>query len=208
MKKFILGSLLALAVSSPVLANVADQRDPLTIINQTTELILEQLNAKRDEFRANPDLLRAVVKQDLLPLLDLEYSARLILGKAGRGISPEQLNAFSDAMSNVLVNRYADGLLGFKSDEQVEVLPMKGNNSEKLTRVRTRIKLPNGGYAPVDYAFRKTDEGWKAFDVTVEGISYVLTFRNQISPRVEADGIDKVTADIVAGNVKLNEDQE
>jgi len=208
MKKFVLGSLLAMLVSSPVLANVTDERDPLTIINQTTELILEQLNARRDEFRANPDLLRAVVKQDLLPLLDLEYSARLILGKSGRGISPEQLNAFSDAMSNVLVNRYADGLLEFKSDEQVEVLPMKGNNSDKLTRVRTRIKLPNGGYAPVDYAFRKTDGGWKAFDVTVEGISYVLTFRNQISPRVEADGIDKVTADIVAGNVKLNEDQK
>ena len=110
-------------------------------------------------------------------------------------------------MSTVLVNRYADGLLEFRSDEQVEVLPMKGKNTEKLTRVRTRIKLPSGSFAPVDYAFRKTDAGWKAFDVTVEGISYVLTFRNQISPRVEADGIDKVTADIMAGNVKLNEEQ-
>lgn len=207
MKKFVLGGLLALLACGPVVANVADERDPLTIINDTTRLILGQLNVKREEFRANPELLRAVVKEDLLPLLDLEYSARLILGRAGRDISPEQLNAFSDAMSSVLVNRYADGLLEFRSDEQVEVLPMKGKNTEKLTRVRTRIKLPNGGHAPVDYAFRKTDAGWKAFDVTVEGISYVLTFRNQISPRVEADGIDKVTADIVAGNVKLNEDQ-
>jgi phospholipid transport system substrate-binding protein len=111
-------------------------------------------------------------------LLDLDYSARLILGKAGRGVSPEQLDAFAQAMSNVLVNRYADGLLEFRSDDQVEVLPMKGNNTEKLTRVRTRIKLENGGYAPVDYAFRKTETGWKAFDVTVEGISYVMTFRN------------------------------
>lgn len=207
MKSFLLGSLLSLLACGPVLANVADERDPLTIINDTTRLILGQLNEKREEFRANPELLRVVVKEDLLPLLDLEYSARLILGRAGRDISPEQLNAFADAMSNVLVNRYADGLLEFRSDEQVEVLPMKGKNTEKLTRVRTRIKLPNGGHAPVDYAFRKTDSGWKAFDVTVEGISYVLTFRNQISPRVEADGIDKVTAEIVAGNLKLNEDE-
>jgi phospholipid transport system substrate-binding protein len=57
----------------------------------------------------------------------------------------------------------------------------------------------------VDYAFHKTDKGWKVFDVTVEGISYVITFRNQISPRVQADGIDKVTADIVAGNVELDD---
>ena len=82
---------------------------------------------------------------------------------------------------------------------------MKGKNTEKLSRVRTRIKLQNGGYAPVDYAFHMTDEGWKAFDVTVEGISYVITFRNQIVPRVEAEGIDKVTSDILAGNLPLNE---
>ena len=72
--------------------------------------------------------------------------------------------------------------------------------------MRTRIKLDSGSYAPVDYAFRKTDQGWKAFDVTVEGISYVLTFRNQIAPRVDADGIDKVTADINAGNVSIDEE--
>jgi phospholipid transport system substrate-binding protein len=71
--------------------------------------------------------------------------------------------------------------------------------------VRTRIKLENGGFAPVDYAFRKTDEGWKAFDVTVEGISYIITFRNQIAPRVEADGIDQVTEEIRAGNITISE---
>jgi phospholipid transport system substrate-binding protein len=108
-------------------------------------------------------------------------------------------------MSSVLINRYADGLIEFRSDEQLEVLPMKGKNTDKLTRVRTRIKLESGGFAPVDYSFRMTEQGWKAFDVMVEGISYVITFRNQISPRVEAEGIDKVTADIVAGNVKIDE---
>jgi phospholipid transport system substrate-binding protein len=151
-------------------------------------------------------LLREVVREDLLPLLDLQYSARLILGKAGRGVTEEQLDAFSDAMSGVLVNRYSVGLLEFRSDEQVEVLPMKGNSSEKLTRVRTRIRLEEGGFAPVDYAFHKTEQGWKAFDVTVEGISYVITFRNQIAPRVEADGIDLVTEQILAGTIKLDDE--
>lgn len=57
---------------------------------------------------------------------------------------------------------------------------------------------------PIDYAFHMTEEGWKAFDVTVEGISYVMTYRNQISPRVQKDGIEKVTADIQAGNITLD----
>jgi len=137
--------------------------------------------------------------------MDQEYSARLILGRAGKGVTEEQLNAFSQAISTVLINRYADGLLGFRSDEQVQILPLKGNNTDKLTRVRTRIKLENGGYAPVDYAFRKTDQGWKVFDVTVEGISYVITFRNQISPQVQSEGIDNVTEEIRLGNLKINE---
>lgn len=194
-----------LGAVAPTWAYPVDDRDPATIVSQATTQILGTLNARRDEFSADPELLRAVVREDLLPLIDLDYSARLILGKSGRGASPGQISAFSEAMSSVLINRYADGLLAFRSDEQVEVLPMKGQNTEKLTRVRTRIKLENGNFAPVDYAFRKTEAGWKAFDVTVEGISYVITFRNQIAPRVEADGIDKVTEEILAGNIKIDE---
>ena len=179
--------------------------DPVEIVRQAAGKILSDLDQHREQFTAQPELLREVVRADLLPLLDLEYSARLILGKAGRAASPEQLSAFSAAMSDVLINRYADGLLEFRSNDQLEVMPMKGDNNDKLTRVRTRVKLNNGGFAPVDYAFHKIVDGWKAFDVTVEGISYVITFRNQIVPRVEADGIDRVTADIVAGNLKLND---
>jgi len=204
-KRFLLPAILLLLGSNVALSNSVDQRDPLTIIEETTAQILETLDERREEFTADPEQLRSVVREDLLPLLDLEYSARLILGKESRKVSPEQLGAFSQAMSSVLVNRYADGLLEFRSDKQVDVLPMKGKNTEKLTRVRTRIKLETGGFTPVDYAFRKTEQGWKAFDVTVEGISYIITFRNQISPRVAADGIDTVTQEILAGNIKINE---
>jgi len=205
MKQLSALALFLLLGSSAALANSVDQRDPLTIIEESTTQMLETLDERREEFTADPEQLRSIVREDLLPLLDLEYSARLILGKEGRKVSPEQLGAFSEAMSSVLVNRYADGLLEFRSDKQIEVLPMKGKNTEKLTRVRTRIKLEAGGFTPVDYAFRKTEQGWKAFDVTVEGISYIITFRNQISPRVAADGIDKVTQEILAGNIKINE---
>ena len=205
MKKILMSALVLLLGANQAGAFATDATDPVAIIEDTTSHILEMLESRREEFIENPELLRNIVRADLMPLIDLNYSARLILGKSGRGATPEQLNSFSEAMSSVLINRYADGLLQFRSSEQFEVLPMKGKNTDKLTRVRTRIKLASGSYAPVDYAFHKTEEGWKAFDVTVEGISYVLTFRNQISPRVEAEGIDKVTTDIIAGNVSLNE---
>lgn len=206
MKYRLIFPLAALFTFAIAMAEEADTRDPVTIIEESTSHILAMLEARRDEYTENPDLLREMVNDDLLPLIDTEYSARLILGPAGRGIEPQQLSDFAEAMSSVLLTRYADGLVNFRSGEQIEVLPLKGNNTEKMTRVRTRLKLDKGGFVPIDYAFRKTPAGWKAFDVTVEGISYVLTFRNQISPQVKENGIEKVTEGIRTGNIKLEKE--
>ncbi len=202
----LLGILLAVSsLALPMALLASDGDDPVSLVKQAANVILNDLNENRPAYTADPEQLRNVVRKHLLPLLDLEYSARLILGKSSRTASQEQIMAFSNAMSSVLINRYADGLLGFRSSDQLEVMPLKGSNNDKNTVVRTRIKLDNGGHVPVDYSFRKADQGWKSFDVKVEGISYVLTFRNQIGPRVEADGIDKVTADIIAGNVVVKD---
>ena len=205
MKRILASALFLLLGSSLAGANTVDERDPVTIITQATTNIFEVLDSRRAEFTQNPELLANVVRENMLPLIDTIYSARLILGRAGRDVTPEQLTAFSDALSSVLINRYSDSLIEFTYEELLQVMPMKGNNTDKLTRVRTRIKLTTGGFVPVDFAFHKTGNGWKAFDVTVEGISYVITFRNQISPRVQADGIEKVTADIIAGNLAFDE---
>lgn len=180
-----------------------DPRSPDQIVTETTAKILETVNTRREEFTENPELLREIVNRDMMHLLDIEYSARLILGRAGRGATPEQVDRFARAISNVLLSRYAEGLLEFRADEQFEVLPLKGKNTEKLTRVRTRINLDDGNSVPVDFAFRKTAGGWKAFDVTIEGISYVMTYRNQVASLIDASGIDQVTADIEAGNIAL-----
>jgi phospholipid transport system substrate-binding protein len=194
-----------LLLSTGIAEATVDERDPSSIISEVSKHIITVLNNRRAEFTENPELLTDVVRENLLPLIDLEYSARLILGRSGRGISAQQLSEFSKAVSNILIERYSQGLLDYKSEELMEVMPMRGKNSDKLTRVRTRIKLSRGGFVPVDFAFRKTDQGWKTFDVTVEGISYVITFRNQIAPRVQADGIDKVSADLSTGSLKINE---
>lgn len=184
---------------------VADTAEPGRIVEDTAGRILTEIDTRRSEFKKNPDALKELVRAELIPMLDQEYSARLILGRHGRGLPPEKISAFADALSSVLTDRYSEGLLSFRSRDQLEVLPPTAKDSEKLTRVRTRVQLEGGGAAPVDYAFRMTDAGWKVFDVTVEGISYVLTFRNQLGPKVAAEGIDKVTNDLMAGQIDLSE---
>jgi len=180
---------------------LADTSRPAQIVEEAAGRILEQIDARRAEFEKNPDELRSLVREELLPMMDQEYSARLILGRQGRNLPAGQIREFAEALSTVLTDRYSSGLLRFRSRDQLEILPPNPKDTERLTRVRTRVQLESGGTAPVDYAFRKTSEGWKVFDVTVEGISYVITFRNQLGPKVAAEGIEKVTADLMAGQI-------
>ena len=183
----------------------ATLQSPEEVVREVAGNLLDALGENGDAYRANPELLQELVREDLLPALDVEYSARLILGRAGRGASPEQISAFADTMSEVLIERYATGMLEYRNREQLEVLPLRGDLNERATRVRTRVRTLNGAFIPVDYVFRKTDDGWKAFDVIVEGISYVTTYRNQIMPQVQESGIDAVTERLARGDLELSE---
>lgn len=179
--------------------------DPVSLIEHTTGTIFTNVSENLEEYTADPKALQALVRTDLMPLLDVNYAARLVLGRAGRGLSAEKIDEFADCMSNLLIDRYSKGLLYFGSNVKLLVLPQRGDLNEKLTRVRSRVTLPSGGEAPVDYAFHKTPEGWKAFDVIVEGISYITTYRNQIMPDVQANGIDSVIARLNSGQLELAE---
>lgn len=179
--------------------------DPVSLVQSITGSIFKDVSDNLEEYTANPEALEALVRSDLMPLLDIRYSARLILGRAGRGLAPEKIDEFAKCMSNLLINRYSKSLLLFNTEVDIRVLPQRGELNEKMTRVRTRIAMPKGGEAPVDYAFHKTKEGWQAFDVIVEGISYITTYRNQIMPEVQADGIDNVIARLNEGQLELAE---
>jgi phospholipid transport system substrate-binding protein len=202
--KFRILCLLAIAsLLSGSLYAQTEADDPVSLVENITGKIFSDVTNNLEKYTEDPEALKDLVRRDLMPLLDINYSARLILGRAGRGIEKEKIEEFATSMSNLLIDRYAKGLLQFSSRIKLQVLPQRGPLNEKLTRVKTRVSLPDGGEAPVDYAFRKTPDGWKAFDVVVEGISYVTTYRNQIMPEVQANGIDSVIDRLNSGQLQL-----
>ncbi len=177
--------------------------EPFELVSQVSNALFDDINQNRAVYEDNPAGLENVVREIFIPLLDKNRSARLILGRHGRGLDPEKIDAFADALLNQLVNRYSEGLLEFDSRDLVEVLPLAGKNTDRQTRVRTRIELSNGEKAPVDYILRKTDDGWKAFDVIIEGISYVATYRNQFGEEISRDGFDQVLDRLQSGSIAL-----
>lgn len=183
-------------------SNAGDE--PVEIVRTTSNEIFDQIELSREHFEDNPDALRTVVRELLLPHIDVVYSGRLVLGRASRGVERDKVVAFAEAMSELLIDRYATGLLEFRTRDQIEVLPLQGENDERVTKVRTRVTMNNGKTAPVDYVFRRSDAGWQIFDVIVEGISYVATFRNQIGEQIRRQGFDATLAQLQSGNLQLD----
>ena len=178
---------------------------PPDIVRQTSDKLFALVDTNRVAYQTEPVRLQDEVRRYLLPHVDTLYSARLVLGQHGRGLSAEKLQAFAHALSELLVRRYADGLLEFKDRNQMQILPDQGGNTERMTRVRTKVRLTSGSEAAVDYVFRRQEDTWRVFDVIIEGISYVATFRTQIGEEIRRDGFDKVLARLESGELRLEE---
>ncbi len=184
----------------------SDPLDPVAVVRVTAERLFELVNENRALYEQDQGPLEDALREILLPRFDVVYSGRLVLGRTGRDLQRQQIEDFAHALSNLLIQRYADGLLAFKSRDQVEILPLSGENTERMTRVRTRVRLDSGDRAPVDYVFRKSGEHWQIFDVIFEGISYVATFRNQIGEEIRRDGFDAVLARLQSGELEIEFD--
>jgi len=187
-------------------ASAQHERGPVEIVRQTTDELYQLVDENREEYENDMEALRADIRPVLLAEIDTPYSGRLILGRAARGMDGAKVDEFADALSDLLIRRYAEGLLGFQTRDQVDIRPLAGDNSERMTRVKTRVSLDNGEQAPVDYVFRKTEDGWKIFDVIVEGISYVTTFRNQIGEAIRQEGFDTTLEKLKRGELKIDAD--
>lgn len=197
--KYFLGLVLGAFLVSTAVAS----EEPAAIVRTTSDRLFELIDTNRSAYQADPVPLQQEVRKNLLPNIDSLYSARLVLGQHGRGLPTEKVAAFSDALSDLLVRRYAEGLLKFTSRDQVEILPEQAGNTERMTRVRTKVRLDSGSEAAVDYVFRKRDDRWWVFDVIIEGISYVATFRNQIGEEIRRDGFDRVLSRLQSGELQI-----
>ena len=165
---------------------------PVQIIEQIAEKLAQTMETRREELTRDRAALNTVIDDVVLRNFDTDYAALLVLGRYAREATPEQRQRFTRAFYDSLVNRYGEALLQYTRGS-VQVLPFRGELNERRTTVRTQVIVNDGTRIPVDYAFRKTKAGeWKAFDVVIEGISYVTNYRNQVVAEIQRSGIDAV----------------
>jgi phospholipid transport system substrate-binding protein len=166
-------------------------QSPDQLVENSAKRMLTMLDADREGYRKDPAKLDALVGNVLLPNFDTDYAARLVLGQTWRTATPDQRKRFVDAFYHSLLRNYGAALVDFTADKFI-VLPYKGDPGDTTATVRTQVKKANGDKVPVDFSLRKTDAGWKAWDVVIEGISYVKSFRTDFSAEVQQKGLDEV----------------
>lgn len=171
---------------------------PQELIEQTAQKMLDELEANRAEYKKDPAKIRQLVDRVLLPHFDTEYAARLVLGRHWRTAQAEQRERFVEAFYDSLLDNYGSALAEFTGD-RMRILSTKVPPNADRATVRTEVKRSNGARVPVNYSLRKTADGWKAWDVSIEGISYVKSFREDFGAEVDQKGLEAVIRRLESG---------
>jgi len=171
---------------------------PQELVENSAKRMLTELDANRPMYVKDPAKLDALVANVLLPNFDTEYAARLVLGQTWRTATPDQRKRFVDAFYHSLLHNYGAALVDFTAD-RFNILPYKGDPSDTMATVRTEVKRSSGDKVPVNFSLRKTDGVWKAWDVVIEGISYVKSFRTDFGSEIQQKGLDEVINRLESG---------
>lgn len=185
-----------LLVTAPVISR-ADILPPDELIKVTSREVLEVIN--NDKRTHDQKKLLEFIDAKVLPHFDFERMTRLAVGRAWRTATPEQKAALIAEFRTMLVRTYSRAFTLYK-DVSIDTKPVTvPANADEVT-VKTVILRPGAPPVPVNYEMEKTVTGWKAFDVTVEGISLVATHRGSFAEKVQQSGIDGLIKSLVELN--------
>lgn len=182
--------LVALGALVPVLAGAAT---PNEFVEEAVNLVADKLDGRREALAEDRAALYALIDEVLLPRFDRRFAAGQVLARHWRTATPEERDRFVEAFYRVLLHRYADGVLEFQPD-RVQILPYRGDDTKRITSVKTIVQLEDGTKVPVNYTLVNRDGEWRLFDVTIEGVSYVRNFRAEFDAEIKSTSLAAVIA--------------
>jgi phospholipid transport system substrate-binding protein len=181
-------ALCCLPLLLPVAAGAASD-DPRALVIDTTEKVLAKIREERTALDANPRLVDQFIIEIVLPHFDFEAMARLVLGKHWRRADAAQREAFVKEFRDLLVRTYATALLEY-TEEVVEYSPLTVKPGDTEVTVRTEIDQPGGLGIPVHYRMERQEQGWKVYDVTIDGLSLIGNYRNTFANDIRSGSLD------------------
>jgi phospholipid transport system substrate-binding protein len=201
MKKIIAFGLLLLLLGNGLLW--AAVQSPQDVIQNTSARMLEALRKNRDTLRQDSSQIYALVDQIVLPNFDFELMSRWVLGRNWQQATPEQRRRFADEFRTLLVRTYAKALLEY-SDNDIRLLPSANPAANNEATVKTEAQVRTGRPIPINYTMHLNSDGWKVYDVTVDGVSLVTNYRSTFASQIRSNGLDTVIADLQKRNAQAS----
>ena len=178
---------------TPGISGAADELSPEAQVRQVTADVLESIKSDKALQGGDRQKALALAEQKILPHVDFREATRLAVGRAWSTASAEQQNRLVDEFRALLVRTYANAVDVYRG-QTMKVQPVRMTPGDTEVTVRNLYQNSANQTIPVDYSMRKTPEGWKIYDVTVEGMSLVITYRGEFDQVVRQSGIDGLLA--------------
>jgi len=181
----ILACLMALALP----ARAQQDLGPEELVRKVTQDVLDAIRSDKQLAAGDKQKALKLAEEKVLPHIDFEEATRLAAGRAWAQATPEQRNRLVEEFRRMLVRTYSNAISAYEG-QTMQVLPVRLKPGDTEVTVHNRYIRAGGKPLPVDYQMHKTSQGWKIYDITVEGVSLVLTYRSEFDAIVKQEGID------------------
>ena len=184
-------SKLTLAVSGWFAATAvhAEVIAPDALIKHTVKEVTTIIKQDKDIQAGDQKKINALVDAKVLPHFDFARMTQLAVGKYWRTATPEQKQSLITEFRDLLVRTYTKVFTVYR-DQTVEMKPFRMQADDTEVTVKTVINKPGSQLIPVDYEMEKMADGWKVFDISIEGVSMVMSYRGTFSSQIQESGID------------------
>ena len=193
------GAVLASFITVPSIATAqptasASQSKPVPpekVAKDAVQELLQGLEGNRKEFLRDPEGLYDLVDRVLIPLIDIDYTAQLVVGRAWRDATPEQKERFISAFKVMLIQTYGNALIGF-SEDQIKFLPVSAPEGADEVTFKALAITDQGDKIPVNLDLHLVDNQWKVYNGSVGSLSFVTNYRAQFSQQIKQGGLEQL----------------
>jgi phospholipid transport system substrate-binding protein len=189
MRSFFTCLLGAVAALLMLTAEAADNTQPLQLLQKTSDDVIHVLKQKASELEQNPDRIYDLVNEFITPHLDDVAMAKLALGKNWGKATREQKIQFVDEFRTLLVRTYGKSLLEYR-DQTINFFPVRLDEGDDRVEVKSEVQQAGAPSVPVSYRLRLKDNEWKVYDLSIDGVSLVTSYRGTFTQEVRKGGIE------------------
>ncbi|WP_133128222.1 MlaC/ttg2D family ABC transporter substrate-binding protein [Legionella nagasakiensis] len=155
------------------------QTSPIPMLENAANQIIATLNQHKSSLKNSPTVIYQAVERHLLPIVDVQGMSRSVLGRqAWNKATASEKKQFTQEFTQLVIRTYASPLAEY-TDEKVKFLPMRGPVDGRFVRVNSVIVRSNGQNIPLSYSLVAKQGQWKIYDLSVEGVSLLQSFRSQ-----------------------------